>query len=105
MKQYRKTLILLFAIALLGACKSKTNLVDERDTPNKGTIRISVDESFKPVIEEQIKVHHASFPETKIIASYKPEVECLKDLQNDGNMPKKSKRRQKSDKNTVSLDI
>lgn len=29
----------------------------------------------------------------------------LKDLQNDGNMPKKTKRRQKSDKNTVSLDI
>jgi len=29
----------------------------------------------------------------------------LKDLQNDGNMPKKSKRRQKSDKNTLSLDI
>ncbi len=83
MKQYRKTLMMLFAIALLGACKSKTNQVDDRDTPNKGTIRISVDESFKPVIEEQIKVHHSSFPDTKIIASYKPEVECLKDLQND----------------------
>lgn len=83
MKQYRKTLIMLLAIALLGACKSKTNQVDDRDTPNKGTIRISVDESFKPVIEEQIKVHHSSFPDTKIIASYKPEVECLKDLQND----------------------
>ena len=34
-------------------------------------------------MEEQIKVFHSSFPETKIIASYKPEVECLKDLQND----------------------
>jgi len=74
---------MLLAIALLGACKTKTNQVDDRDTPNKGTIRISVDESFKPVIEEQIKVHHSSFPDTKIIASYKPEVECLKDLQND----------------------
>ncbi|HQR92000.1 MAG: hypothetical protein B7Y15_02525 [Bacteroidetes bacterium 24-39-8] len=83
MKQYRNTLMMLLAIALLGACKSKTNQVDDRDTPNKGTIRISVDESFKPVIEEQIKVHHSSFPDTKIIASYKPEVECLKDLQND----------------------
>ena len=83
MKQYRKTLMMLLAIALLGACKTKTNQVDDRDTPNKGTIRISVDESFKPVIEEQIKVHHSSFPDTKIIASYKPEVECLKDLQND----------------------
>jgi Family of unknown function (DUF5767) len=29
----------------------------------------------------------------------------LKELQSDGNMPKRSKRRQKSDKNTVSLDI
>jgi hypothetical protein len=29
----------------------------------------------------------------------------LKDLQSDGNMPKRSKRRPKSDKNTVSLDI
>ena len=29
----------------------------------------------------------------------------LKELQADGNMPKRSKRRQKSDKNTVSLDI
>jgi hypothetical protein len=29
----------------------------------------------------------------------------LKELQADGNMPKKSKRRQKSDKNTLSLDI
>ena len=29
----------------------------------------------------------------------------LKDIQADGNMPKKSKRRQKSDKNTLSLDI
>ncbi len=83
MKQYRTNLIMLFAIALLGACKTKTNQVDDRDTPNKGTIRISVDESFKPVMEEQIKVHHASFPDTKIIVSYKPEVECLKDLQND----------------------
>jgi len=29
----------------------------------------------------------------------------LKDLQNRGSMPKRSKRKQKSDKNTVSLDI
>jgi spore coat polysaccharide biosynthesis predicted glycosyltransferase SpsG len=29
----------------------------------------------------------------------------LKELQDAGNMPKKSRRRQKSDKNTLSLDI
>jgi len=79
MKKYG---FLFFVMLLLFACKNQ-KVADDRDTPNKGTIYISVDESFKPVIEEQIKIHHSSFPETKIIASYKPEVECLRDLQKD----------------------
>ena len=78
----KKYVFLYFMLLLLFACKNQ-KVVDDRDTPNKGTIYISVDESFKPVIEEQIKIHHSSFPETKIIASYKPEVECLRDLQKD----------------------
>jgi phosphate transport system substrate-binding protein len=78
----KKYVFLYFMLLLLFACKNQ-KVVDDRDTPNKGTIYISVDESFKPVIEEQIKIHHSSFPDTKIIASYKPEVECLRDLQKD----------------------
>jgi phosphate transport system substrate-binding protein len=50
------------------------------DTATKGTIHISVDESFKPVIDSQIKVFESSNPEAKIIAHYKAEAECLKDL-------------------------
>ncbi len=50
------------------------------DTPLKGTIHISVDESFKPVIEEQIRVYERSFPGTEIIAAYKTEADCLKDF-------------------------
>jgi phosphate transport system substrate-binding protein len=50
------------------------------DSPTQGKINISVDESFKPVIEEHIKVFETSFPNTEIIAHYKPEAECLKDL-------------------------
>ncbi|MEP6674818.1 MAG: substrate-binding domain-containing protein, partial [Ferruginibacter sp.] len=50
------------------------------DTPLGGTINISVDESFRPVIDEQIKVYQNSYPGTKIIAHYKPEALCLKDL-------------------------
>ncbi len=53
------------------------------DTTTSGTINISVDESFRPVIEAQIKVFEGSFPGTKINAVYKPEAECLKDLFND----------------------
>lgn len=50
------------------------------DTPDKGTIHISVDESYKPVIDSQIQVYEALHPGTKIIADYKPESECFKDL-------------------------
>ncbi|HEY8398291.1 MAG TPA: substrate-binding domain-containing protein [Flavihumibacter sp.] len=55
-------------------------VVAHGDTPKSGTIHISVDESFKPVIDSQIKVYESDFPNAKIIAHYKPEAECLKDL-------------------------
>ena len=47
---------------------------------NSGTIHISVDETFKPVIDSQIQVFEALYPNAKIIADYKPEAECFKDL-------------------------
>ncbi len=50
------------------------------DTPDKGTIHISVDESFEPVIDSEIQVYEALHPGTKIIADYKPESACIKDL-------------------------
>ncbi|HEX4958390.1 MAG TPA: substrate-binding domain-containing protein [Lacibacter sp.] len=53
------------------------------DTAESGTIRISVDETFKPIIEEQILVFQSSWPKAKIIAEYKPEAECWDDLLKD----------------------
>jgi phosphate transport system substrate-binding protein len=53
------------------------------DTPISGKINISADESFKPVIDEQVKVFESAYPNTTINVQYKPEAECLKDLLND----------------------
>ena len=53
------------------------------DSPSTGTIHISVDESFKPVIDSQIQVFEALYPKAKIIADYKSEAECFKDLLKD----------------------
>ncbi|MEP6928120.1 MAG: substrate-binding domain-containing protein [Ginsengibacter sp.] len=50
------------------------------DTENSGTIYISVDESFKPVIDSEIQVFEAIYPRAKIIAEYKPEAQCFRDL-------------------------
>ena len=65
------------------SCGTNNQPADARDTPVKGTIRISVDESFKPVIEEQLRVHHASFPNTHILVTYQSEAACFRDLQSD----------------------
>jgi len=64
---------------LLNGCQ--TNTVDEqKDTIDSGTIYISVDESFKPVIDSEIQVFEALHPAAKIIPTYKPEAECIKDF-------------------------
>lgn len=68
-----------FGIILFTGCSGR-NVRTDLDTTNSGTIHISVDESFKPVIDSQIQVFEALYPKAKIIADYKPEAECFKDL-------------------------
>lgn len=76
--------IILAAIGGITACKNKKpEGYFIQDKPTKGTINISVDESFKPVITEQIKVFEATYPETHIIATYESEAACFRDLQKD----------------------
>lgn len=89
--KYSKFFVPVLGIALivcLNACKNKTKdkqvSVDTTITsPDKGTIRISVDETFRPVIDQEIQMYEVTYPNTHIIAEYKPEVECFKDFQND----------------------
>lgn len=50
------------------------------DTTKSGTIHISVDESFKPVIDSHIKVFESHYPDAHVVVHYKPEAECLRDL-------------------------
>ena len=54
-----------------------------QETPISGTINISVDESFKPVIDSQIKVFESSYPNAVIVPHYKAEAQCLRDLTSD----------------------
>lgn len=77
-----KYLLLIFCCAWISGCTSR-NKSKVSDSPVYGKINISVDESFKPVIEEQIQVYESSYPNTRIIAHYKPEAECFKDFFND----------------------
>ncbi len=50
------------------------------DTRTSGTIHISSDETFKPVIDSQIKVFESLHPDAHILVDYKPEAECFRDF-------------------------
>jgi len=75
--------IIVLALLLAGCNAKQQQGSPVTDSPTSGTIEISVDESFKPVIDELIRVYESSYPDTKINAHYKPEAECMKDLLRD----------------------
>ncbi|MDE3250378.1 MAG: substrate-binding domain-containing protein [Bacteroidota bacterium] len=75
---FQKLMAACIMVPLLSSCGGSNQKPTEG--PTFGTIHISADESFKPVIDSQIKVFESSYPEAHIIAHYKPEAECIKDL-------------------------
>lgn len=72
----RRFLVVFLLVTGLASCDDRPT---HPDTLGKGAIDISVDETFQPVMEEQLKVFDSSFPEAKITVHYKPEAECFKD--------------------------
>jgi phosphate transport system substrate-binding protein len=68
---------------LIAGCGSGDGNKTPQETPTSGTINISVDESYRPVIDSQIKVFESSFPNVHIIPHYKAEAQCLRDLTTD----------------------
>ncbi len=78
--KYLRAGIFVAIVFLWIGCDENKKQISVDDTSQKGTIYISVDESFKPVIEEQIRVYESSFPGAHIVASYKAEADCLKDF-------------------------
>lgn len=73
-----------FIVSLTFFCSSCTSydkkLKSLPDYADSGMIRVSCDESFKPIMEELVKVYESDHRKTKIIVTYKPEAECLDDL-------------------------
>src|SRR4030095_11435630 len=74
--------ILVLGILFTG-CGNSGPAKYRNDSLTSGTIHISVDESFRPVIDSQIQVFESQNPDAKIIAEYKSEAACFRDLQAD----------------------
>jgi phosphate transport system substrate-binding protein len=76
-------LILIFFVLALATTRCGDSSNHKMETTTSGTINISADESFKPVIDSQVQVFESLHKDAHVIVHYKPEAECLKDLDND----------------------
>lgn len=73
--------ILLLAILTLFSCTRRVPKYS--DTPRSGVIIIASDESFAPVVEQEIDLFEYTYPEASIIPIYKSEVEAMELLLSD----------------------
>ncbi|GEO03007.1 phosphate ABC transporter substrate-binding protein [Adhaeribacter aerolatus] len=64
----------------MGACNRSGEI---SDTPTSGTMKISVDESFAPIIDSHVYTFQKLYKYAKVNAAYKPEGEVMKDLLQD----------------------
>jgi phosphate transport system substrate-binding protein len=78
---YTGILILFALFLMLNSCRSDEEEQNTwPDTWKRGTIHISADESFKPIVDALVAVYESNQPGTRIIPHYKPEAECLMDF-------------------------
>lgn len=80
MMQWKKNIsICVLSLAILSSCGEDKSVPKVTDTLTSGSINISVDETYKPIMDEELKVFMSTYPEAKITVSYKPEAEAIKD--------------------------
>ncbi|WP_121352170.1 PstS family phosphate ABC transporter substrate-binding protein [Flavisolibacter nicotianae] len=60
-------------------CSNHTGL-PARSRFDSGTVYISCDESFKPVLEAELQVFRGDYPKANVVVQYKPEADCLRDF-------------------------
>lgn len=75
MKGWYKIACLLLCLSGVIACRDKKP--KPQDTLFSGTIKIAVDETLSPLVQEEINVFEASYPLTDIIPNYTNEVEAM----------------------------
>lgn len=71
----------LMGMVLMAGCTSYEEQEKRLpDSPNRGSIYVSADETFKPIVDELVQVYESNHPGTKINVLYKTEADCLRDL-------------------------
>jgi phosphate transport system substrate-binding protein len=76
-------LFFFFTFYLVVACNSGNKSARSSETPTSGSIKISVDESFKSIMDSQVFTFQALYKKAKVATTYTNEVQAYKDILND----------------------
>lgn len=76
----RVAMLIVAMMFIVQSCADKPEKKEQKDTMVAGEVVISVDETYRPVIKEQLEVFDSSYPDAHIQVQYKSESECIKDL-------------------------
>ncbi len=74
------TILCTTLLATAASCGNDKPSDKPTDNLVSGIIDISVDETYKPIIEQQKQVFDSSFPDAHVNIHYKSETECIKDF-------------------------
>ncbi|MEH3112147.1 PstS family phosphate ABC transporter substrate-binding protein [Pedobacter terrae] len=79
----KKILLIFCVLTLLLSCKRKNKAVVVKETRTSGTLKILVDESVGPIVQDQINIFSLDYPDAKFQATVKPEERLLPAFLND----------------------
>ncbi|MEI6059193.1 MAG: substrate-binding domain-containing protein [Bacteroidota bacterium] len=77
------TLALAMLSLLIASCNNPMGVQKLDETPTRGNIKISVDESFQLLYDTQLYTFQSLYADAKIAATYKPEIDVLSDFMKD----------------------
>jgi phosphate transport system substrate-binding protein len=78
-----RNLYFLPAVFLILLYSCKGGIQADQETPTRGNIKITSDESFKPLIDSEVFTFTQIYTNAKIKAQYKPEYDVINDFMND----------------------
>ncbi|MEO8534118.1 MAG: substrate-binding domain-containing protein [Flavobacterium sp.] len=82
MLKYSKVVGLVVFVFLFAMCNQKSKNESEKETILKGSMDITVDETIKPIVEDQVAVFEGTYYDAKISIKAKSEAELINDLLN-----------------------
>jgi phosphate transport system substrate-binding protein len=82
MLKYSKVFGLVAFVFLFAMCNQKSKNESVKETILKGSIEIIVDETVKPIVDDQVAVFEGTYYDAKITVKPKSEAEVINDLLN-----------------------